>query len=139
MFDLIQKVLGDDGCECLEKTSLQTFRRFVSHLQGCLQQSKRELLMRFSGNPQSEFLVNLVISWFKNSQQLFHELKTQVTILKHDPTSGLEAFLHDGQSFHILTFSHRNSLQRIFLLLLGQLFNRRSWIRTGRQQEKNRF
>lgn len=137
VFNLVEEILSDNGGEGLENTCLQTFRRFVGDLQRGLQQTERELSVGLTSDPESEFFVDLVVSGFQNHQKLFHEFETQVAVLQHDPTSGLEAFLHRSKSFGFLAFSHRNSLERIFLFLSGQLFDRGSGIGTGRKQEEN--
>jgi hypothetical protein len=139
VFDLIEEVLGNDRGEGLEKTSLDSLRGLVGHLECGLQESERELSVGLGGDPKSEFFVDLVLSRLENAQELFHELKTQVTVLENHPTSGLELFLHDSQSFHVLSFSHRHGFQGVFLFLLGEFFDGRSRVGTGGQQEEDGF
>lgn len=51
----------------------------------------------------------------------------------------MEAFLHGGHGFGLLAFSHGYSLERVFLLLLGQFFDVGSRVRTSGQEEEDGF
>lgn len=68
VFDLIEEVLTDHRGEGLVKTRLQAFRRLVGHLQGGLQESQGEFLVRLRGDPETELIVDLVVTRFHNGE-----------------------------------------------------------------------
>lgn len=104
-----------------------------------MQQGEREVTIGLSGNPETEFVVDLVISWLHNGDQLFHEAEPQVAVLQNNPASGLETLLHGGHSFRFLPLAHRDGFERIFFLLFGKLFDVGGGVGTGGQQEEDRF
>lgn len=133
--NLIQELLSDECCECFVETSLQTFWWLICDLDDFLEQTKRESCVWLASDPKSE-----VFMWFNSIGvheadngllAFFHELETELTVLKDDPSSTLSACFDDLSSDFLLTLSHRHFFSREFLLLPSKLVNGTGWISTS--------
>jgi hypothetical protein len=113
--------LVDHGGESSEKTSLETLRRLGCDLDGHLEETKREFVVRLASDPESELLMNFDTLRIKNFFHLSHEFERQVAVVKNDPLASYETSLDHFKSGLFLLLTHRYFAGRELLLLLGVL------------------
>jgi len=131
MIDLIQEFLRNNCCECLIESSLKPLRRFISDLDGLLEESKGELWVLLTSDPESEVFMDNCIE-YNDRFDFLHELQPQMAVLQDNPTTSLKARADGFPSDFFLSLSHRYLLAGELLLLLSQLIYRRGWVSTSR-------
>lgn len=85
---------------------MKPLRGLGSDLEGHLQETKRELFVRFAGDPESKVFVDLFLLGMEDIFQLGHELKTQVAVIQDYPLSCLEACINELSSRNLHLFTH---------------------------------
>jgi hypothetical protein len=123
MFNLIHKVLVDDGCESLVKTSLDTLGRFIGDLDTFLQETEREFIGRFASNEETEIRVHVGVFLDQEAIQILHELKTQMAVLENSPGTSDHTVLDTFISILILSFTHGDFITVNLSLLLGEFID----------------
>ena len=134
--DLLEEVLVDHGVESSGETSLKTHWWLSRDLNGHLEETKWELLVWFTSDPESEVLMDFLVFWIKDVFHLRHEFETQMAVVEHDPLSGSKSLLDELETWDFLLFSHGDLTSWELSLLLGILINWSSWIGTKRKQVK---
>jgi len=80
IIDFFKELLVNHSGECLIKTGFKTLWRFVGDLDDFLKQTQRELAVRLTSDPQSEFFMRLLIFRVAPSDNhllnLLHEFET---------------------------------------------------------------
>jgi hypothetical protein len=141
VIDFFQELLVDHSGKGLVETGFETLRRLIGDLDHFLQQTKRESIVRLASNPKSEVLVRLDCVWVvERNDELFgflHELQTELTILKNDPSTGFHACLYGLSCGFLLALTHGH-LFSYFLFLPGEVVDGASGIGTRRKQEQDR-
>jgi hypothetical protein len=80
-FHLFEEVLVYNSGESTRDTSLETFWRLSSNLDGHLQETQRECRVLLASDPETEIFVDLFILGVKDFFHLAHELEGQVAIV----------------------------------------------------------
>ena len=104
--NFLEEVLVNDSLEGSRQTCLDSLWRIGGDLNGQLQETKREGVVRLTSNPKSEIFVHFLTLWIKDDLHLSHEVKTQMAIGENNPLTVSLSLLNELQSWDLHFFSH---------------------------------
>jgi len=120
--DLLKEVLSDESVVSSSHTSGNTLGRLSSNLDGHLEKTKREILVRLTSDPKTEGLVDLLVLRVKDVFHHCHEHKTKMAIVENNPETVTHGVIDVFLGNDLLLFSH-GDLGSSDSLLSSQLIN----------------
>lgn len=132
--DLLKEVLVDHGRVSTVETGLHSLWWLESDLDGHLEETKREVVLRCTSDPNTELVMYLDILRVKDGFHFSHEFKRQMTVVKDNPFTCLETVLDLGERRALHLLSHGGLLGRELLEFTREVINGGCWVSTSRQQ-----
>jgi len=121
--DLLKEVLVDHGLVSTVETGLHSLWWLESDLDGHLEKTEREVVLRSTSDPNTELVVHLDILRVKDGFHFSHEVKRQMAVIEDNPFTGLETVLDLSERRALHLFSHGSLLGRVLLEFTREVIN----------------